>query len=181
MKPATTLKELVKPPFKRNGRSVYDGAGRLLAVLETFGIGFAVERDKTNVAGDFAVTALNEKWERDFSKPLRWIKVWVDPEREAKGAYYKCPKCDGITYEQKEYKYCPHCGLGIEAALIVGDVIRFSDCPDDLYKIVCQEPTGELFARFCWDDVRYSVEPGRLSRIVTTDDDITLVARGSYE
>jgi len=54
--------------------------------------------------------------------------------------------------------------------LSVGDVILFEDEPNDLYKIVYREATGELAVRFCWDDGRYTVEPSRpLSRIIITD------------
>jgi hypothetical protein len=87
MKPATTIKEILRPPFKRNGRSIYDSAGWLLAILETFGKGFVVEQDKTNVAGDFVVAALNEKWERDFGESSN-----EDDEEEAGVYCYDCRK-----------------------------------------------------------------------------------------
>ena len=111
MKPATTLKELLKPPFERNGRSIYDGAGRLLTVLETFGKGFVVDQDKTNAAGDFVVAALNEKWESDFSEPLRW-EINKEPQpfdsTILKDFIYHCPKCNVVR--DVTYDYCPHCG-----------------------------------------------------------------------
>ena len=118
MKPATTLKELLKPPFERNGRSIYDGAGWLLAVLETFGRGLVVEQDKTNVAGDFVVTALNEKWGRDFGNPLQWL---LDSDYAGRGSFI-CPYCraeycfDGELPDWENYSYCPHCGKPLKPA-----------------------------------------------------------------
>jgi len=79
--------------------------------------------------------------------------------------------------------------------LDVGDVITFEDEPNDLYKVVGKEHTGELNARYCFNDVRYSIVPGYLSRIIIIDPEqikrvmksraksveIKLVGRGSFE
>jgi hypothetical protein len=121
MKPATTLKELLKPPFYHDESScghVFDGNSRILDVP-----GFASVKegkDNTHLAHvrgwgffqyfengeelqdefkDFVVQALNEKWERDF------------------GNTRTCSCC----YNKKDYqlfyrghemsmKYCPFCG-----------------------------------------------------------------------
>jgi hypothetical protein len=50
----------------------------------------------------------------------------------------------------------------------LGSVVRFRGSAD-LYKIV-YEIDGIFFARWCWDDYRYSIEPGRLSRQVVIED-----------
>jgi len=82
-----TLK-LIKPPFRVNRTGVPKS-----------GNGISVPRD-------FTEQALNEKWERDFGEPMRWIKArslgidWID-----------CPKCKhGLQEGTKDLNYCPHCG-----------------------------------------------------------------------
>jgi len=51
---------------------------------------------------DFIAAALNEKWERDFSEPLRWTRIsW---------GIYECPKCKDTQDEGNLTNYCPHCG-----------------------------------------------------------------------
>jgi len=64
--------------------------------------------------------------------------------------------------------------------LKVGNVIRFKGS-DDLYKIIYQEETGELLARFCWDDARCSIEPGRLSVIVNENDVSEIVYKSTFD
>ena len=77
----------------------------------------------------------------------------------------------------------------------VGDVFLFEDEPNELYKVVYREEEGELLARFCFNDVRYSIVPGHLSRIIIVDPEqikrvmksraksveIKLIGRGSFE
>ena len=43
-------------------------------------------------------------------EPLRWIRVWRDPENLSEGSYLKCPKCSGVTWDEDDINYCPHCG-----------------------------------------------------------------------
>jgi len=46
-----------------------------------------------------------------------------------------------------------------------GDIIQFEG-ETDLYQVVYEEITGQVFARRCFDDSRYSIIPGELSREV---------------
>jgi hypothetical protein len=69
VKPATTLKELLKPPFHHDGTPtsmVYDGNSRLLDIR---GWGFFQYYENGEQLQDefkeFVVQALNEKWERE--------------------------------------------------------------------------------------------------------------------
>ena len=70
MKPTTTLKELLKPPF------TFDkDLGIILdnneMVLDDFADVHCTDEEMPMIA-EFIVAALNEKWERDFGNPLRW-------------------------------------------------------------------------------------------------------------
>ena len=105
MKPETTLKELLKPPFRVNNCHVY--TSHPMYLLHIADVGFSKElRDGIL---EFVIQALNKKWEHDFSKPLKWL---LDDN------YYEsliCPYC-GIEYKfetlpnWENYSYCPHCG-----------------------------------------------------------------------
>jgi len=125
MKPETTLKEILKPPFMLKGRCIdvglADGITRSIMVcLEDHGHFLPGMRYEKNPMDDefnhFTVQALNEKWERDFSEPLRWeIKgdeFNVDP-------YLVCPNCneepelfwDGEDVNSlSKFRYCPSSG-----------------------------------------------------------------------
>ena len=46
-----------------------------------------------------------------------------------------------------------------------GDIIQFEG-ETELYKVAYEEITGQVFARHCFDDARYSIIPGELSREV---------------
>jgi uncharacterized CHY-type Zn-finger protein len=99
-----TLKELLKTPFSFNVDAVgdyfiTDKSKRLVLKIP------ALKAKK--IFADFTVSALNEKWERDFGEPMRW-------EYEDDGEI-KCPKCNTVlTFSEqpdwKTYQYCPHCG-----------------------------------------------------------------------
>jgi DNA-directed RNA polymerase subunit RPC12/RpoP len=101
MKPKTTLKELIKSPFhlcNDNSGIVTDDNGWAL---------FALGCPPVLIEGWFrqwVVVALNEKWERDFEEPMRWIE---DPG--VKVMYYKCPVCASL-FNATNYIYCPRCG-----------------------------------------------------------------------
>jgi len=59
---------------------------------------------------EFTIAALNEKWEREFGKPLRWIlKEWKPFDNRLAVI---CPKCDSpFEYHAIEFSnFCPHCG-----------------------------------------------------------------------
>jgi hypothetical protein len=62
---------------------------------------------------EFTVIALNEKWERDFGEPLRWLKRRIEETESGHIDYNKCPKCgwDDIDIGGiEDCAYCPHCG-----------------------------------------------------------------------
>jgi uncharacterized protein (DUF1330 family) len=46
-----------------------------------------------------------------------------------------------------------------------GDIIQFEG-ETDLYQVILEEPTGQVFARRCFNDTRYSIIPSELSREV---------------
>jgi len=69
MKPATTLKELLKPPFLLKDHYIYDSGKEYMAQISLTSFGWTKKlREELQ---QFVVQALNEKWERDFGKPLR--------------------------------------------------------------------------------------------------------------
>ena len=128
MKPATTLKDLLKPPFEADRsqfgyiyvvdneiidagnadsyiNSILSKKRRLLQPV--------IYLDRVNHGGevaDFAAAAMNEKWERDFGEQLRWL---LDNNYDYESV--NCPYC-GIEYrfetlpDWENYSYCPHCG-----------------------------------------------------------------------
>ena len=103
MKPATTLKEILKPPFNTDCVST-----NLINVYEN-------GKQLQDEFKEFITQALNEKWERDFGEPLRLIIVCIDGRN-----FLRCPKCDDEHYMGNDiqdnnalirgWKYCPHCG-----------------------------------------------------------------------
>jgi len=104
------LKELLKPPFFRHVTDnsfvfVKDQESELLLAQSIRRLG----EDGQRHIVDFAVEALNEKWERDFSEPLRWEKASNHPD-EASG----CPNCGmyvGIGKDDYRFwNHCPCCG-----------------------------------------------------------------------
>ena len=111
MKPATTLKELLKPPFECEVLGISN-----LGCWIRIG-GFDNDRQiRLNAINDindelhqFVVQALNEKWERDFAE-LRW-EIDEEPYPQngtLKDFIYYCPKCRVIR--DRTYDYCPKCG-----------------------------------------------------------------------
>jgi len=101
-----SIKELLKPPFKFNGKKIMDQHFILLDVLA-----FA---EFTNPIGNFIVSALNEKYERDFGDPIRWIPVEGTDD-------WKCPECEkefyfnGHSPDAVGCKCCLNCGQKLEA------------------------------------------------------------------
>jgi hypothetical protein len=88
------VKKLLKPPFSANHGYIFDDEKKI-AVLDI----------AYSTIGDFFAAALNEKWERDFSEPLRWIRCQtnISPLHNL-----HCPKCKTIKITVTPY--CPHCG-----------------------------------------------------------------------
>ena len=106
-----TLKELLKPPFKQGNIEdgyIYDSndreSGRIVRVMGIIGDEFTVE-EKASLQ-DWITSALNEKYERDFSEPKRWIQdtVWI-----------MCPFCSAnYKVGQGYHNYCGNCGQQLE-------------------------------------------------------------------
>jgi len=101
-----TLKDLIKPPFYHNGFFIYDSGIQLFTFNDIFRM--AINNQELNCLFlDFVVSALNEKWERKLSEPLRW-KVNNTTEDD-----FDCPKCGTGFYMAtrfQDYNYCPNCG-----------------------------------------------------------------------
>jgi hypothetical protein len=111
-----TLKGLLKPPFSKPERRdgfivISDTEGHLLLSQDQTHRFLAIEDGQfvRNEFMDWVVTAMNEKWKRDFGKPLRWIKKY-----SLGFPHLECPKC---TYHMTmhcvmmdDLLFCPHCG-----------------------------------------------------------------------
>jgi len=104
MKPAATLKEILKPPFTCNQFGAVDLGHRIwVNVINHIQFYTPEEADAFNAElFQFVTQALNEKWERDFGEPLRW-------NVNERDTGLLCPKCDGYT-GMLVSKFCPHCG-----------------------------------------------------------------------
>ena len=89
MKPETTLKDLLKPPFKAidfpGGRYIADSNGRPICKLLCTNE-FLMHYDIVNVVEEFNVHALNEGWQKHFGEPLRWIRL-----EKRKESRHPCP------------------------------------------------------------------------------------------
>ena len=103
-----TLKELLKPLFIFDGSRLYfDKQNRFLIQL----LGndpFNSTTEEIKSIENFITTALNEKRERDFGEPLRWIPK--DSKKNKPLIYNICPKCDTTVTSTDIWNYCPHCG-----------------------------------------------------------------------
>jgi len=96
------LKELLKPPFIPSNQGVVLNSLRepILITSES-----KIERENEKVS-EFIAAAMNEKYERDYSEPLRWTRIcW---------GTYKCPKCKVTQDEGDLTSYCPHCGQKLD-------------------------------------------------------------------
>jgi predicted RNA-binding Zn-ribbon protein involved in translation (DUF1610 family) len=109
MKPAATLKELLKPPFRREGEFIYvgllDSENPIIGIMRTVFNNNYFEKHLEDEFHNFQEQALNEKWERDYGEPLQWMR-----ERATCGAVflYRCPKC--LSEAGSDYAYCQSCG-----------------------------------------------------------------------
>jgi hypothetical protein len=97
MKPETTLKKLLKPPFIWDKGKLYLSN---YAWLELHA-GSICNLDYI----EFVRQALNEKWERDFGEKPKWKK-----SRAFGQDWFNCPRCGDIYNPHKSFNYCPHCG-----------------------------------------------------------------------
>jgi hypothetical protein len=105
------MNELLRPPFRCDGGYFYDGNDDCFGKLRLWSLDF----------GKFIVEAMNEKHERDFGEPMRWIWKKDEPCYGAElDAFYllTCPKCEddvsGPCTDPENHSlyfdYCPHCG-----------------------------------------------------------------------
>jgi len=117
MKPE--LKEILKPPFRHD----HCGTGEVFVhvnkvhfsdtrIMQIRGWGFFQNFENgaelQDEFKDFAVAALNEKWERDFGEPLRW-------KYSSLCRAIECPTCGqlftiGDKPAWERYAYCACCG-----------------------------------------------------------------------
>jgi len=105
MKPETTLKDALKPPFKEGkfyaGNYITDSDDHPICGI----LSWNEYKGITNIAKGFIVDALNEKWERDFGEPLRWIRLVKAGVNDRN----TCPNCK--VNRAKATNYCPSCGV----------------------------------------------------------------------
>ncbi|MDR0474226.1 MAG: hypothetical protein LBH43_11215 [Treponema sp.] len=100
-----TLKELLKPKFAWAGTRLCNNGKALLELLCDDPI--FDDNSFYHKFIDFTAAAMNEKCERDFGEPMRWIDItdeFVNPTLK----HLKCPKCG--RNEINKYNFCPQCG-----------------------------------------------------------------------
>ena len=111
MKKATTLQELLKPPFVKYGNSITDGNG--IKILTVNGL---IDNFIGNIGDNYpdiltvTAAALNEQWEREFGEPKRWIIKVAELDNNGNTyTYAECPDC-GFEHMSNKFNYCPSCG-----------------------------------------------------------------------
>ena len=105
------LKEFIKPPLHLLEGIIYGVDNLPLYEIKSFTRDLTSYTDTCGVElRNYLFKALNEKAERDFAEPLRWIKSrslgidWID-----------CPKCKhGLQEGTKDLNFCPHCGQKLD-------------------------------------------------------------------
>jgi hypothetical protein len=107
MDPETMCKKWLKPPFSVVRGIIFDGE-KSIGMLNM----------PVNMTGDFFAAALNEKWERDFGEPMRWL---IKGDGFNVDSYLVCPKCDeepGLFWDGEGCdnlpNYCPRCGRRLD-------------------------------------------------------------------
>jgi len=126
MKPETTLKELLKPPFTHDSIGmIYDDNSRFIdvpglnfnkensdswqgeAIAKTRGWGvfqyFENGAQLQDEFMDFIVSALNEKWKQNSSEQLRWL-YFYDESDDGDFMYHECEfthifQCGSCNFE----------------------------------------------------------------------------------
>ena len=86
------FKNLLKPPF-----FAVPGEGDIVA---NSNISFVIEGEFKGRIDTWMAEALNEKYEREFEEPKRWIKDTL----------IRCSACKGLPSYQVFTNYCPSCG-----------------------------------------------------------------------
>jgi len=102
MNATTTLKDVLEPPFEYFlGGFIGDKTHQHLMQFAHHNY---VLKEAFPMWKDFVLAALNEKWERDFGEPLRWLKgADGDPN------WHKCPVCKNAR-KGSPFEFCPSCG-----------------------------------------------------------------------
>jgi hypothetical protein len=109
-----TLKEQLKPPFNltKFGETwfIEDTVQGLVSVYSCICLCRNEECKNDKPFLEFVVAALNEKWERDFGEPMRWVKV-----NSLGIGFIDCPKCRfGIQEGLKDLNFCPNCAKKLD-------------------------------------------------------------------
>ena len=89
---------MLKPPFDMDD-PYRSPLGFYNILIRLFDIRSA---KKAKGVQEWIKTAIAEKYERDYSEPLRWTRIYWGT--------YKCPKCKVTQDEGDLTSYCPHCG-----------------------------------------------------------------------
>ena len=91
------IREYFAPPYKFDGLfmlAVYNKRGKVASAF-----------------AKFVESAVNEKWERDFGEPRRWI---LKVEHHTRCAETRCPECGSefcqCGHGMKFFEHCPSCG-----------------------------------------------------------------------
>ena len=115
MKPETTLKELLIPPFRDGGiGQIICGVNKVhfneTRLIDIRGWGYFQNFENGEQLQDdfcaFVVTALNEKAAREWGARKRWVEYY-----EGGILFSECPNCKIKRAKNKTaYLYCPICG-----------------------------------------------------------------------
>jgi hypothetical protein len=141
MKPATTLKKLLKPPFYHENVPgigfIHDGNTRLMDVPGFSGDEDPKDSHLADIRGwgffqyfengeqlqdefkDIVAKALNEYWEKHYGEPLRWEVCDTNhPERGPLTCpycgFYGYPDIDDYTKSRGSWEFCPSCGKRVK-------------------------------------------------------------------
>ena len=101
MKPETTLKEVLNPPFETHDGYIHGSKSD--SYVKIYNDNLSHEEFEAFEA--YIVKAVNNQWNRDFGESLRWIrlvKVGVNDRNT-------CPNCK--VNRAKATNYCPSCGV----------------------------------------------------------------------
>jgi hypothetical protein len=113
-----TLKELLKLPFHNSNtddsfRIFVANESRSVVTVQDFL--FHIKKGKDKIDHElfhefckWVTAALNEKAERDFGEPMRWVNI-TDEFINPTITHLRCPKC--ARHEiRDDVHYCPSCG-----------------------------------------------------------------------
>jgi predicted RNA-binding Zn-ribbon protein involved in translation (DUF1610 family) len=117
MKPKTMLKDVLKPPFKKRefpvGCYVTDSNDHPVCMNLTMNKSLT-DKGIERLVADFIVDAINERWKREFSEPIRWKE---ESYEHSEIVTWHCPECEeGYVIGRAEWQsffYCPKCGVNL--------------------------------------------------------------------